>query len=245
MALINSRLQCDCKYVVARTKRCLQYSLRIRRGKCFMLQVSYQLKILTTALMSVLLLKMKLSRMQWLALFILFIGVVLIQLPSDSAVSVRSLSTSRSVSLGMTAIIICCMLSGFAGVYLEKILKGTNPSIWVRNVQLGFLGSIFGLCTVFLSDWRAISQDGFFYGYDWVVWVVVCLQSFGGLVVAVTVKYADNILKGFATSVAIVVSCVASVYFFFFKVTYAFSFGTSLVLLATVMYAKFVPQTTN
>lgn len=210
-----------------------------------MLQVSYQLKILTTAVMSVLLLKMKLSRMQWLALFILFVGVVLIQLPSGSAVSDIPSSTSQNVTLGMTAIVICCMLSAFAGVYLEKILKGTNPSIWVRNVQLGFLGSIFGLCTVFLSDRKVIKQHGFFYGYDWVVWVVVCLQSFGGLVVAVTVKYADNILKGFATSVAIVISCVASVYFFYFRVMYAFTFGTSLVLVATVMYAKFVPQTTK
>ena len=39
------------------------------------------------------------------------------------------------------------------------------------------------------------------------------LQAFGGLVVAAVVKYADNILKGFATSVSIVVSSLVSFYF--------------------------------
>lgn len=39
------------------------------------------------------------------------------------------------------------------------------------------------------------------------------LQAFGGLVVAAVVKYADNILKGFATSVSIVVSSLVSFHF--------------------------------
>jgi len=38
-------------------------------------------------------------------------------------------------------------------------------------------------------------------------------QAFGGLVVAAVVKYADNILKGFATSVSIIVSSLVSFYF--------------------------------
>lgn len=38
------------------------------------------------------------------------------------------------------------------------------------------------------------------------------LQAVGGLVVALVMKYADNILKGFATSVSIVCSTVLSYY---------------------------------
>jgi UDP-sugar transporter A1/2/3 len=55
------------------------------------------------------------------------------------------------------------------------------------------------------------------------------------------VKYADNILKGFATSAAIVVSCVASMYFFDFQLSLQFTAGASLVILAVYMYSKFVP----
>jgi UDP-sugar transporter A1/2/3 len=83
--------------------------------------------------------------------------------------------------------------------------------------------------------------NGFFYGYDAVVWVIVFLQAFSGLVVAVVVKYADNILKGFATSAAIILSCIASMYFFDFQLSLQFVVGASLVMLATYMYSKYVP----
>ena len=41
-----------------------------------------------------------------------------------------------------------------------------------------------------------IFQHGIFYGYTPVVVTIISLQSVGGLVVAATIKYADNILKG-------------------------------------------------
>lgn len=36
------------------------------------------------------------------------------------------------------------------------------------------------------------------------------LNSLGGLVVAMVVKYADNVIKGFATSVSIVLTALVS-----------------------------------
>ena len=68
------------------------------------------------------------------------------------------------------------------------------------------------------------------------------LQSLGGILVAVVVKYADNILKGFATSAAIVISCVVSVYLFDVVLSLQFIIGTVLVLLSIFLYARFVPQ---
>jgi len=41
-----------------------------------------------------------------------------------------------------------------------------------------------------------IEKNGFFYGYDSLVWLIILIQAFSGLLVAVVVKYADNILKG-------------------------------------------------
>ena len=64
------------------------------------LQITYQLKILTTALFSVLLLRRKLTGRKWLSLFMLAIGVTLVQVPlsafhSDSAtLSTHDSSTS-------------------------------------------------------------------------------------------------------------------------------------------------------
>jgi len=55
-------------------------------------------------------------------------------------------------------------------------------------------------------------------------------------------KYADNILKGFATSAAIVIACVVSVYLFNVTLSLQFIVGTALVILSIYIYAKFVPR---
>lgn len=205
-------------------------------------QVSYQLKILTTALFSVLMLKKKLSPQQWSALVILFVGVALVQFRPEDSKSSKTATTDQRPSVGLFAVILSCFMSGFAGVYFEKILKGTKQSLWLRNVQLGSMSVIIGLITMEIKDGPKIQERGFFFGYDYVVWIVIVFQSLGGLLVAVVVKYADNILKGFATSAAIVLSCIASIYLFDFKLSFPFTTGAFLVIISVYIYSKFVPE---
>lgn len=104
-----------------------------------------------------------------------------------------------------------------------------------HNCQL----CIVGLITLGVKDGKAVNQHGFFHGYDWAVWVAILLQSVGGLLVAVVVKYADNILKGFATSAAIVLSCIVSMYFFEFHLSTQFVIGATLVMSSVYMYGRF------
>lgn len=200
-------------------------------------QVTYQLKILTTAMFSVFMLKKQLSKMQWFSLLILFLGVSCVQLQTKA--SSENVSTEQKPLKGLMAVIAACLMSGFAGVYFEKILKGTKQNLWLRNVQLGFLGTIIGLITMEIQNGIKVQEKGFFFGYDVVVWVAISLQSFGGLLVAVVVKYADNILKGFATSAAIIISCIASMYLFDFHLTIQFVLGASLVCSSVYMYSKY------
>jgi len=42
------------------------------------------------------------------------------------------------------------------------------------------------------------------------VWAIVALKAAGGILVAATIKYADNIVKTFSTAVAILVTCFAT-----------------------------------
>ncbi|KAK6012401.1 hypothetical protein OSTOST_22453, partial [Ostertagia ostertagi] len=53
-------------------------------------------------------------------------------------------------------------------------------------------------------------EYGLLYGFDWVVWLTVLWYCVGGLSVAVCIKYADNIAKNFATSVAIILATIGS-----------------------------------
>ncbi|XP_025418803.1 UDP-N-acetylglucosamine transporter-like isoform X1 [Sipha flava] len=198
-------------------------------------QVTYQLKIFTTALFSVLILKRKLLRHQWIALAVLITGVVLVQL-NNSTDKTQKTHPEQNRWIGLLSALVACFLSGFAGVYFEKILKGAEISIWMRNIQLSFVSIPLGFI-VSLKDWTNISNKGFFYGYDLYIVYLICLQAAGGLIVAMVVKYADNILKGFATSLAIVVACVFSMYFFDFTISIQFVVGTFLVMLSIFLYS--------
>lgn len=188
-------------------------------------------------------LKKQISKLQWTSLVLLFVGVSIVQLqPTESK---QKSATEQNQILGFVCVVISCAMSGFAGVYFEKILKGTKGSVWLRNVQLGALGVIIGLITMEINDGAAVTEKGFFFGYSNTVWFVICVQSFGGLCVAVVVKYADNILKGFATSAAIILSCIASIYFFDFILTLQFTLGASLVMYSVYMYSKYPFVTTS
>jgi len=204
-------------------------------------QVLYQLKILTTALFSAFLLHRRLITKQWLALLLLVGGVALVQLSSQKSNSSSSSSSSGNATLGLISILLACCSSGFAGVYFEKVLKSSNDvSVWVRNVQLALIGIVVGLMGVCSKDAAAVRAYGFFQGYSPIVWTVVCLQALGGIMVALVVKYADSVLKGFATSVSIVVSCLVSLLCFPGDVSLSLLFflGTALVIGSTILYSS-------
>lgn len=119
-------------------------------------QVTYQMKILTTAFFSVLLLRRRLSRSKWAALVMLAVGVAIVQLQSTVVPSTSSriphgpgVKLNKGTSAlrsgipdepliapdrvmnpfrGFTAVTLACLTSGLAGVYFEFILKATSGS---------------------------------------------------------------------------------------------------------------------
>lgn len=183
---------------------------------------------------AVTMLRRVLSIHQWSALVLLAMGVAMVQLTGTS--DKVSTTGEQNRLIGFAAAIAACVLSGFAGIYFEMILKGSDISVWMRNVQLSFLSLPFGIITCFVTDWESIQSKGFFFGYDAFIIYLIVLQAGGGLMVAMVVKYADNILKGFATSLAIIIACIFSIYFFEFKVTSQFVFGSSMVIASVFLY---------
>ena len=97
---------------------------------CFYLKVTYQLKILTTALFSVFMLNKTLVKLQWLSLVMLFAGVSIVQLqptntpsskteenPSLQPSPMMQTNDSQSPFLGLVAVISSTLCSGFAGKF--------------------------------------------------------------------------------------------------------------------------------
>ena len=138
------------------------------------------------------------SKLQWFSLVILTIGVSLAQLSAHQEAKNTDAEHAANTYSGFIAVLLAACISGFVGVYFEKILKGSKTTLWMRNIQMSLSAIVIGIIIVRLSpqDWQSVQEKGFFFGYTFVVWFVIFLQAVGGLVVAVVIKYADNILKG-------------------------------------------------
>mmetsp|Transcript_55431 Transcript_55431/g.123908 ORF Transcript_55431/g.123908 Transcript_55431/m.123908 type:complete len:330 (-) Transcript_55431:166-1155(-) len=206
-------------------------------------QVAYQLKLLTTAFFTVTLLNRHISTRRWASLGLLFLGVVLVQAPKPGKGH-----KAQSPVLGMASVTAACFLSGLAGVWLERIVKRTaQVPIAVRNIQLGLVSLVLGLGSVFVLDGRAVLDEGFFQGYTWVTGFVVLQVSAGGLLVGLIMKHADNVAKGFATSLSILISSVASYFIpaFDFEPSFSFICGSALVITSTILYSSPQPVRTD
>ncbi|KAL9960077.1 hypothetical protein ACROYT_G033481 [Oculina patagonica] len=208
-------------------------------------QITNQLKILTAAIFSIALLNKQLTRIKWVSLILLSVGVTMVQIDSHTAVTSDLLTNSnnpvkkeQSMPLGLASVLAASLVSGFAGVYMEKIFKKQRrTSFWISNAQLYTFGMFLGLIGVIYQDGVEISQMGFFHGYDFVVCLVVLFASAGGIIVSLILKYASCITKGFATSCAIVLSSIVSVYVFDFVPSVLFVVGALSVIVAVLLYS--------
>lgn len=191
-------------------------------------KVVYNLKILTGAFFSVALLRQKLSKKQWICLFALFFGVVVVQTHDQDL--------SGSVA-GFLAVLLAAFTSGFCGVYQQKILQGSGDSMWARNIQMGLPSVLVSLASVAFD--RSVYEDGGpFRNFDHVVVAVILLQALGGLNVAFVLKYADNILKGFAAAFSSITLCLLEILFFDYKPSANFVVGAILINASAYIYNK-------
>mmetsp|Transcript_2312 Transcript_2312/g.4836 ORF Transcript_2312/g.4836 Transcript_2312/m.4836 type:complete len:369 (-) Transcript_2312:326-1432(-) len=166
-------------------------------------QVLNQTKILTTAFFSVTILHKSLRVDQWVALLVLTVGVMMIVGNGDS-------TTKGNIVIGLIALGSMSCTSGLAGVFLEMMLKNYSATLWERNFQMAVYGLFFGIIAVIVNDHSKVAERGFFSGFNAAVFGVISLQAGGGLVVAMVLKYADNIVKCFAVAISVVLGCVMS-----------------------------------
>ena len=214
-------------------------------------QVAYQLKILTTAVFSVTMLRRRVSAGQWAALVLLTAGIAMVALAqkeqetnaiASGAAADREAAKHRNTALGLSIVLLLCLSSGFAGVYFEKVLKRTSGGLVVRNLQLGSVSLVLALAACSWNTGEELARDGFFYGYTPWVWLTIALQAFGGLLVAVVMRYGDNILKNFALAFSILLSYALSTQLFGVPWSARFGVGALLVIVATACYGAAAPK---
>jgi UDP-sugar transporter A1/2/3 len=210
-------------------------------------QVLSQSKLISAAVFSVWLLDRRLNQWQWCSLLLLTLGVYFSQTDAQHESFAKGRRTEAEAQqnffLGAAACVVSGLSSSFAGVYFEKVVKTTAPSLAVRNIHLSLFGIPFAVLSMIVLDvvprWRDPSLPPFIFwqGYGSpLTWSLVFIHALGGLLVAVVVKYADNILKGFATGIAVIVSGVFAAAFWGYQPSLLFGVGCVLVTGASVLY---------
>ena len=230
-----------------------------------MFQVTYQCKLLTTAIVSVVMLQRRYSMKQWLCLTVLGMGVAIVVLGArDSGkddAKEEDAANAQNLFTGLTAVTVACLCSAFAGVYFEKVLKRpTNDggqarapvSMWMRNIQMAF----FSICIALINMQRESGGRGFtgendengdpmakpfMHGFTGWAWVIVALQAGGGMLVAAVIKYADNVLKGMATGVSVATGTFASTFLFGTTLSMQFGIGAGAILVSVYLFSNDLP----
>lgn len=177
----------------------------LRNISAAMFTIFAQCKIMTTAVFSSVMLQRSYSWTQWRALLALMMGVLLFSEPIWGDPDHRKEIEGGNVIVGTIAVITEVTLSGFASIYFEKVIKldALKLNIWERNFQLA-LGSLPVYLFFIAGDGGGMT--GFLGGWSWIAVLLSLLGAAGGLLVALSIKYGDSILKTLATTGAIILS---------------------------------------
>ncbi|KAB2609686.1 CMP-sialic acid transporter 1-like [Pyrus ussuriensis x Pyrus communis] len=202
-------------------------------------QILGNLKIVTTGILFRLFLRKKLSNIQWIAIVLLAVGTTTSQVKGCGEASCDSLF-SAPIQGYMLGILSACM-SALAGVYTEYLMKKNNDSLYWQNVQLYTFGVIFNIARLLFDDFRGGFENGpwwqrLFNGYSLTTWLVVLNLGSTGLLVSWLMKYADNIVKVYSTSMAMLLTMLLSVYLFTFKPTLQLFLGIIICMMSLHMY---------
>ncbi|CEF69343.1 UDP-galactose translocator [Strongyloides ratti] len=226
-----------------------------------LLLVLQQIKILSTAFFTVVLLKKKLSPLQWLSMLILIIGIILVQIkfPTIKNDEHSNNSTKKNETIettthfyplpnpfhippqiiGLTMVMIGTTIAGFVGTFLEKMFKNNDTSIWARNFQLSIFSIPVHLSTAFASEFNKISTNGLFIGFDYMVLLMAFIFGVHGMVVAILLKHASSILKCFASGFVITLTALVSIIVFDKWPSYLMIVGTLVIFIAVYIYTNY------
>ena len=209
--------------------------------------VIVQIKLLTTALFSWIVLNKQLRAVQLVALVLLMVGVVLAQMKDGQQ---NHLAFDAESSIGVLATLTIATLSGFAAVYTERVLKhaplaahstshdNVLPYMQIQMALASLL--IIGVFALF-NDFPTIIEYGLWRGFDFKAVVAVVSSALGGLIVSAVLKYADSVLKGYATATSVIATGILSSIIFNTTLDLHFVLAVVNVTCSILLYGSLGP----
>lgn len=206
-------------------------------------QILSAFKTVFTGLLFRAVLKRRLSGVQYASVILLASGAAVAQLPGPGNAAECGSGDPPVPStawIGDLLTIMSCVLSAFAGIYSELLLKkdGGRHSLHLQNVMLYSWGVVFNSIAIAIRDHAAISANGFFHGFAPLVWLLVANNALNGLAISAVLKFADNIVRVFAHAAAMLLTMMLEAAFT--PATASANLLVSIVVVgtATVLYAQ-------
>ena len=207
-----------------------------------MFSVLVQTKLMFTATFAAIVLRKKLRYIQVISLVLLTTGVMLCNLSKGVDKAKENLDTRTFV--GIAATLGIAISSGFASVYTEKVIKGQGRRVVQQEdyglaytqVQLALMSLVTIGIYACMKDFKQIVEYGLFHNFSPAAFGSIFNSAIGGLIVAGVLKWADSILKGYATALSVVLTGVLSMLLFGTDLSVIYFMGIINVVTAVILY---------
>ena len=202
-----------------------------------MFSVLVQTKLLFTATFAAIVIGKKLKYIQVISLVLLTVGVMLCNMKFGDDANNYNMT-------GIFATLGIAVSSGFASVYTEKVIKTQRQastisgqySLAYTQVQLASMSLVTIGIYAMLMDFGQIIENGLFYNFNGGAYLTVFNSAIGGLIVASVLKYADSVLKGYATAISVIMTGVLSMFLFGTHLPVVYFMGIVNVIIAVLLY---------
>mmetsp|Transcript_63678 Transcript_63678/g.105886 ORF Transcript_63678/g.105886 Transcript_63678/m.105886 type:complete len:337 (+) Transcript_63678:115-1125(+) len=185
-------------------------------------------KLIPAGVLARIFLRQRRTAVQWCALLLLMLGMVVTKVCRDG----NPVAHESYAGMGILVLLFNGCLSASSGVFNEWLIKFQDPSasLMLKNAHIYFFGALVSLPSC--KSPLAGGLDGF----DAMAVVIVIVNAATGLCVSLVLKYADNLIKNYCTSVAVILSTLASVICCGFSISQSFVVGVAIVLCAMFLY---------
>ena len=198
-----------------------------------------QSKIITTSLLWWYWFRKPISRQQWISIFILCVGSMLVVFKDDYSESADTMYVEWP--LGPLYVSIQISLSAIAGVYTEAVYKkqGRQRSIHLENLSMYFWGTIANFTQYAFNDSNNDKNSNkwdILYGFNYWTWLLIAVYILKGLAISQVMKFFSNIVKLFMTGGSIIVTGLLTYIVFGLQWTLAYFLGLVCVVASVILY---------
>lgn len=187
-------------------------------------QLVYQINIIFSALIT----PMRLTSRQKMSILSLFLGICIVLYNRDDII----LLPQHSRVEGIIFTIVAAGTAAMSSQAFEDILKSEKETTWTRQMQMSALGLIAAFFSC-IFEYEKIQASN---GISNILMVLVFIKCIGDIIIPFVLKYSDNVTKGFADTLSMLMALPLSQILYHWHPHIGFYIGTIIILFSTYIF---------